>query len=106
MKLEDKKFLAKWLGWEIKEIESNFETLIVIKLNKGWIFLNHWNPDTNPDQFKEVATNLNYIQRQELDEVLKQDNPDGFDVLGEYLWVSNNLPKVCQAVIDVLREEG
>jgi len=106
MKLKDKKFLVKWLGYTIeKDPTGRLEYFIN---GHRQMFLREWNPDTNPEQFKEVFNKLDVEQRKLSEQIyLESNNPyynnhadSGIEIL------LNDLPRIVQAVIEVIKEES
>ena len=121
MKLEDKEFLAEWMGWELRNIlrhddtfnpdfrprvffERSEDVIVFDKESKPLFYLDKWNPD-NPktDQFKEV---WNKLKKMDLITELKCKCWKG--EIGNNLAdaILNDLPKVMDAVLEVLREGG
>jgi len=105
MKLEDKKYLAEWMGWEVQHFASNtkYEHLViygeteVVEGGSGLFESNHWNPDDNHKQFAEVWNKLTHKQRYTF----------YCEVSGSYILdaVLNNLPGVLDIVLKVIKEK-
>ena len=105
MKIDDKKFLAEWMGWEnVKApFEESWSKMNEVGESMLITFgLDSWNPDANHDQFKEVFNKLD--ERQLIGTVadeLCNRLPLTFAKL-----ILNSLPKVMETVLAVLRKEG
>lgn len=112
MNIEDKKFLAeKLMGWHTDEEnplhfwvwhESFKETVTTYEIDK-------WNPDTNHEQFKAViekfeSTKMTKKQIDKMSEVFI-GAPLGGPLFTSYLWMANNLPKIMEAVLEVLKND-
>jgi len=109
VKIEDKKKLAVFMGWKTDDEnplhfwvwhESYKETVSTYKIKE-------WNPDTNPAQFKEVLERLTPEQKLGLDLEIRGQMPvyaliDQGTVFDDYLWISNHMPQVIQAILEVI----
>jgi hypothetical protein len=105
MKLEDKKFLAEWMGWQtfctLGPVAKSMEE---IKHGEDWevMFSNSdWNPDTDHQQFAEVWNRLDDRQRYDVIDMHLRMNRDGVRFISEVL---NNLPAVMDAVLEALKD--
>ena len=108
MKLEDKKFLAEWMGWNIIKKDVCFNTdekLFILKKTKygtSEIPTSHYNPSDDLYEFREIWNKLSDRQKYEVEYDLEElygeeeDNP--------FTFLLNELPKVMDAVIKVLKE--
>ncbi len=99
MTLEDKKFLAEWMGWEIGRDYTPQMTGIFFR-NGNKIYREvKWNPDTDHKQFAEVWNKLDDKQRFAVSTFLyEMDEPSFISI------ILNDLPKVMEAVLEVLKE--
>jgi len=92
MNLEDKKFLAEWMGRSDPGYFTN-----------GMEKIEHvWDPDTAHEQFKEVWNKLTKDEHTRImHKTLIGNSKDYFSTV-----LLNNLSKVCQAVIEVIKEKN
>ncbi len=93
MELKNKKFLAVSLGFQF----NNKRVYISHRSACFWIIWEDWNPDVNPEQFKEVLENLSEEGWDSLEERFEVSGVRG------YLWISDNMPKIIEEIIAVLK---
>jgi hypothetical protein len=102
MKIEDKEFLAKQMGFKV---HKGF-----IRHNDGSIYsdVGQWSPDDNPKDFTEIWVKLDKRQQQDVITELTEDDYD-------YEWASarrmvtiflTETPKAMNAVLKVLKVSG
>ena len=106
MDIEEKKFLAEWMGWRI-EYHGGGE---VIDCPQGRIpgimSFREWNPDTDHKQFAEVWNEMCDVQQGMVERLVeKKVKLSGLtiDFVSELL---NDLPKVMDAVLEVIKESS
>lgn len=110
MQLPDKKIIAEWMGWELVNDAEDEYGLYYIDKEHGAHFIKDgmpdFNPDTNPEQFKEVLERLTPEQSAKVDDLCneKYDMPAElvFNLFDVYLWISNHMPEVIQAILEVV----
>ena len=98
MNIEDKIWLAEWMGWRTGLDEMIFHMLYKDNFREP-TRLKYWNPDTSHEQFKEVRKKLT-------DEQWAMVNllcTDSKNRLMEDV-VLFELPKIMEAVLTVLKE--
>ena len=96
MKLDDKKFLAEWMGYKFY---SNAQGVLYYNENDSHIVINQWHPDTDHKQFTEVYKKMTREQQLRMGMLIAKHNCWPYDI------ILNKLPKVMEAVLTVLREE-
>lgn len=108
MELEDKKIVAKWMGYKscMEENVTTGESYLVVNKNIGKGY-RKWNPDTNHEQFKEVFNSLDIVQRTKVYKKLGCYDDDfsrsiQCDIISDL--ILNELPKVMRAVVQVIKE--
>jgi len=99
MEIEDKKILAEWI---LKIVDGDILRTRYLNGHFLEIKLKDWNPDKNHNQFKEVFDKLDPIIWPEVIKNLP-DVPDNF-WYGCY-FMMNHLPKICQALIEVIKDQ-
>ncbi len=112
MKLEDKKRLVEWMGWDVFEHEEEHEGFSeptgedCIWKNDGFFcFLKEWNPDTNHEQFKEVWNKLTIGMKEHICRSLEIDRKFDYVEIGLAELILNDLPKVMDAVMEIIKIE-
>ena len=103
MKLEDKKFLAEWMGWKVHR-RYGLDDVLWFELDFGdkSISITKWNPDTDHQQFAEVWNKMQTWKQDMVNErILPIYSPSHF-----VTEVLNSLPKVMEAVLEVLKGGG
>lgn len=113
MKIEDKKFLAEWMG-NVKLVPNSQGYLLRevphFKLGLPSTQRVVWNPKTSPEDFKEVLEKFELMkptnkQYSKMDEVFI-GSPDLSAHFSSYLWVCNNMPRIIKNIVEVLKEGG
>ena len=97
MELSSKKALAEWMGYHFIQ-NSHPERFFEQTGEHAYIQmgnLDSWNPDTDHKQFAEVWNKLSELQQEQALWYMPQDEEPVDRVL-------NNLPKVMDAVLEVL----
>jgi hypothetical protein len=109
MELEDKKFLAEWMGGHVWENGKGFN---IVEYLHTWppIFFNKWNPDTCHKAFTEVWDRLTQSQKLRalgycVRKECKYPVVELLHVLTAISNILNNLPNVLDKVLKVLKEE-
>lgn len=109
MNIEDKIFLAKWMLFILSPHKGlNGEYLYRRQLDNAIHSLKDWNPDTNHAHFKEVISNLSETEASIIENMLYDSKEWGSHtggILGDYLWATNNMKKVMEIILEVLRDE-
>ena len=100
MKTEDKKYLAEFMGWEISNPGLVGGTYI--EMDDGPLPIEHWNPDSNHDQFKEVWNKLDETDQMYVLLGIDESGQGTNDTVSISL---NDLPRVMEAVLEVIREQ-
>jgi hypothetical protein len=94
--IEDKKFLARFMGWKVNSPMEN-GNFWYVKQNGDGVTNYFWNPDKSLEQFSEVWNKLSQPQQDTL--------RLGFNTVHEYVkTLLNDLPKVMQAVLKVIKD--
>jgi hypothetical protein len=112
MELEDKKFLAEWMGWKKYPFSKNSKQDCLDsahkKQNGKCIYLKTWNPDTCHKAFTEVWDRLTQSQKlRALGYCVRKEGKypvvELLHVLTAISNILNNLPKVMEKVLEVLK---
>lgn len=107
MNLDDKKILAEFVGHKPLE-----KTVRITLTPQGGYELLPWekyNPDTNPEQFKEVLERLSYPEILEINGKLsKLFTHDQFEMYGiKFLkWALDHILEVIEAALEVIKKGG
>ena len=105
MKLEEKKILAEWMGWEVDPLfpdDEFWRPEIKNKSGKVIYYFHDWNPDTNHEQFKEVWNKLpTHLGISLIRRFGVEENPQKYGDI-----ILNNLPELMDEIIEVLKEES
>ena len=102
MELENKKYLAEWMGW--KYVGGNVVDFFHPSHDRKIIEVKKWNPDTDHKQFAEVRHNISdfvweRIKQAYFSQHLSERQGNFEDAILFYL------PKVMEAVLEVIRDE-
>jgi len=105
MKLEDKKLLAeKLMGWTL--LAQTYAVGIYFPKDKFKFWINDWNPDTNPEQFKEVWNKLTLQQQMDIAKDLSENRKEYDNIINAFNHILDDLPKVMDAVLEVIKENA
>lgn len=99
MNLQDKKILAEWMKLTIGKTGPDYDDRFWINDSDGpLMLLDKYNPDTNPEQFKEVINKMTGEQCFEAGKRLPISVP----------WpikLKDHMPEVIEAVLEVIKEK-
>ena len=114
MNLDDKKFLAEWMGWldtkklaECQEYKKKGGAGFWIALMAEKSILDKAlskNPDTNPEQFKKVWNKASLGLKEAVCRKLDIDKKFEYVEIGLAELIINDLPKVMNAFIEVIKK--
>ena len=104
MNIHDKKILAEWMEWTI-----NHDILPEYYITKDGLI--HWavanyDPTVHPEQFKEVEEKLIELDLDsEVELILDEKYSEQKVYTGTlaHLWISDHMPEVTQAIIQVIK---
>ena len=97
----EKRKLAEFMGREIVKDEIGLVWIFEKKSDTSGLLLDEYNPDTNPEQFKEVLEHTSGMEKIQIDDMLRE-NYEEWDAYNVYLWIFDHMPEVIRAVLKVL----
>jgi len=104
MKVEDKKYLAKWMGGYFSPVSKwTFEFV----RTKDGREITQWNPDVNHIQFKEIWAKLPNILKLQVVKMLIPDCESRWIVGLDFIDMAlNTLPKIMDTALTAIRNES